>query len=203
MSESEQPFSSGTAFWCKTDALAPLLFYPWRYEDFAEEPLPVDGTISHGIEHILPYVAQSQGYLSGTVATAEYQSLYVANFQYMLGSIIREKLLPQGIIQFSSLPLPASLKKFIKSYEKVYIYGAGMQGNNCLISVGTEKIAGFIVSDGRCSFTEKSGKKIYELSEIAPAVDTGIIVAMNGMDGEQVKKTLVERGYNNYIDFLG
>lgn len=66
------PAALGTAFWCRTEALLPLLKYPWRYEDFDEEPLDIDGTISHALERILPYAALSRRFLTSWVVSEEY-----------------------------------------------------------------------------------------------------------------------------------
>lgn len=41
----------------------------WSYEDFDEEPLADDGTISHVIERSFAYVAQDAGYDTGIVMT--------------------------------------------------------------------------------------------------------------------------------------
>lgn len=57
----------GTVFWAKTKALKKLLNYPWKYDDFPEEPMAIDGTISHAIERILPYAAEDAGYDTKTV----------------------------------------------------------------------------------------------------------------------------------------
>ncbi len=41
-------------------ALAPLFDHGWKHTDFPPEPLPQDGTISHAIERVYPFVAQGQ-----------------------------------------------------------------------------------------------------------------------------------------------
>lgn len=52
----------GTVFWAKTDLFRKLLIFPWAYEDFCDEPFPVDGSIGHTIERIIPYLAEDAGY---------------------------------------------------------------------------------------------------------------------------------------------
>ncbi|MBR3246167.1 MAG: hypothetical protein IKF90_26265 [Parasporobacterium sp.] len=61
------PLSLGSSFWCKTAALEKLFRTEFTYEDFPDEPMPVDGTISHCIERLFPYVAADAGYYSGTI----------------------------------------------------------------------------------------------------------------------------------------
>lgn len=66
------PAALGTAFWCRTEALLPLLEYPWRYEDFDEEPLKIDGTISHALERILPYAALDRHFLTSWIISEKF-----------------------------------------------------------------------------------------------------------------------------------
>ena len=55
-------FPVGTMFWAKTKALDPLFNLKLNYEDYPREPLPVDGTMLHAIERMLPVVATKSGY---------------------------------------------------------------------------------------------------------------------------------------------
>ena len=76
LSEDRQPLTIGTAFWCKSDALRPLLEYDWKYEYFDDEPLPVDGALSHAVERSFSYVAQSKLYYTAMVMTDEYAGIF-------------------------------------------------------------------------------------------------------------------------------
>lgn len=67
----------GAMFWARCSALKPLFRHKWLYEDFPDEPLPVDGTISHGIERIYPAIVQSAGYLSGWIMPDTFVRLYI------------------------------------------------------------------------------------------------------------------------------
>lgn len=86
--EKHQPYVLGTSLWFRVKALLPLLKYEFEPTDFPAEPLPADGTISHSIERVFPYVAQSQGYYSGWVMTAGYASLYVEQLNHMLAGYV-------------------------------------------------------------------------------------------------------------------
>lgn len=90
LDEEEQPYVLGTSLWFRTEALLPLLEYPFQEKDFPAEPLAADGTISHAIERIFPYVAQSQGYYSGWVMTEEYAALYVEQMSRMAAGFAGE-----------------------------------------------------------------------------------------------------------------
>lgn len=61
------PLSLGSAFWCRTEAMEKLFTYPFTYEDFPDEPMPVDGSFSHCLERIFPYAAADAGFYSATV----------------------------------------------------------------------------------------------------------------------------------------
>ena len=55
-------FPIGTMFWARTKALAPLIELNLRYEDFPEEPLPIDGTMLHALERLLPLITEKAGF---------------------------------------------------------------------------------------------------------------------------------------------
>lgn len=83
ISENNMSLSFGTAFWCRTDALITLFELGWSYNDFPEEPLP-DPCISHAIERIFPYVAQSRGYLTGVVMNDAEAATEIENINAIL-----------------------------------------------------------------------------------------------------------------------
>ena len=77
----------GSIFWFRVDALKPLFDLQLDYDDFPEEPLGVDGTISHAIERIHPFIAQSRGYYSGHIYSDKFVKMHLTNLQYMLTAI--------------------------------------------------------------------------------------------------------------------
>lgn len=80
---------TNSMFWARTKALGPLLRYDWKYEDFEEEPSPVDGGLRHVIERILQFVAQDAGYYTGIVMTPEYAAIQTSAFFLMLQRDLR------------------------------------------------------------------------------------------------------------------
>ena len=63
--EASDPVSPlGTMFWFRTKAFKPLLEYPWKFEDFPNEPNNYDGTILHAVERLYSPMAQAMGYYS-------------------------------------------------------------------------------------------------------------------------------------------
>lgn len=59
-------FPIGSMFWARTAALKPLFDLGLAWDDYPEEPLPIDGTILHALERLLPYSADKAGYRYAT-----------------------------------------------------------------------------------------------------------------------------------------
>ena len=85
----------GSCFWFRPKAIKKLYAKEWKYDDFTAEPLPADGTISHAVERIYPFLAQDAGYyaavgMADTYAKIEYTdlmdyaSIYVTDQKFTL-----------------------------------------------------------------------------------------------------------------------
>lgn len=59
----ELAYPSGSVFWFKPKALTDL-FGRYTVDAFPPEPLPIDGTICHAIERLIPYYASRQGFFT-------------------------------------------------------------------------------------------------------------------------------------------
>ena len=55
-------FPAGTMFWCRPAALRPLFDLRLQWEDFPAEPVPMDGTILHALERMLPVIVEHAGF---------------------------------------------------------------------------------------------------------------------------------------------
>ena len=75
----------GGMFWFRPRAMQKLFAYPWRREDFPEEPSSeTDGNIMHAIERIFPFVAQDAGYYSGWLLSDQFAGLEITSLNYLL-----------------------------------------------------------------------------------------------------------------------
>ena len=138
--ESRQPISIGTAFWCRSKAIRKLMDFGWKEDDFPDEPMPVDGTISHAIERIFPYVAQDAGFVSTTVMTDMYAQEQYSYLSGVLGqcmTIIKDASIGTSINDLYDIERYIERKRGItekfRTFNKIYIYGAGAVGKRALL----------------------------------------------------------------------
>ena len=108
------PLSIGNCFWARYDALEPLFDLYFDYNDFPNEPMPGDGTISHALERIYGYVAASRGYYSEIVMTEEYGRSEMFNFNYMLTSTM--KAITSGKDEFLNYGTFITFYRLLKQY---------------------------------------------------------------------------------------
>ena len=59
-------FPVGTMFWARPQALKPLFDLRLDWTDYPPEPLPIDGTMLHALERLLPVVCRHAGYTHAT-----------------------------------------------------------------------------------------------------------------------------------------
>ena len=49
-------FPVGTMFWCRSEKLSTLINMELTWNDYPKEPIPIDGTMLHAIERIIPFL---------------------------------------------------------------------------------------------------------------------------------------------------
>jgi lipopolysaccharide biosynthesis protein len=59
-------FPVGTMFWARPAALQRLVGARFGPEDYPVEPLPIDGTMLHALERLLPLIVEAAGYRCAT-----------------------------------------------------------------------------------------------------------------------------------------
>lgn len=193
--------SLGTVFWCRTKALAPLLCYEWKYDDFDDEPMPDDGTISHAIERILPQIADYCGY----------QTCIVCNDQYCIREIERMK---EDVFRFISknndngldhlerwLDVQNLTIKAFLDFKRVYLFGAGEYGRKRLAqirSLGFEP-SGFVVSDLKGNDDIVDGLHIFKIEMIDDIDDVMILVTVGILFRDEIVEYLKENRIKNFV----
>ncbi len=201
--EKKLSFSYGNVFWCRTNALSPLLNADNLHNAVLRE-LIEKNMLWSTLEKLYPYIAQSRGYYSGVVMTEEYASVYTANYHYMLGKIVKDILLDRGIIEFKNVRrINPRLVEFCQRHDRIYLYGAGECGNECLVYLRMRGICveGFIVSDGRRIDNVISGINVSELSEIEIKPKMGIVLALGVTHSKEIGVILEEKGMHDYIQY--
>ncbi len=164
ISKSHQPLSIGTSFWAKTEALKKLLDYPFVLEDFIDEPLPSDGTMSHAVERVLPFVAQNAGYATGVLESTDFASRRMSFFEQVVANSTHTRY----------------LRDYVVLHEKCYIYGCGKIATtvtNMLLNESS-KIIGYVVTDSKNNPSEFLGKPVYSIDDINIDRQTGLILAL-------------------------
>lgn len=192
----ESPITLGTVFWAKVDALKKLLNIEWKYEDFDEEPLRDDGTISHAIERILALVAQDAGYDTAWIMTDLYASQYIEMMKVSLKKtydVLNENYGITTLVELDAFNLEGQqLKAFCDMHQETYVYGKGVYATKCfkiLKSVGAV-INGFIVSEKKCTDESFFGYPVLQKEEIRFRKEMGIIVAVGAKYQEEILSNL-------------
>ena len=77
-------FPAGGMFWFRTKAMKKLMDRNWTYDDFPDEPLPVDGTLGHSFERIYCFAAQSEGFYSAWLMNEGFVSTEITSLSYII-----------------------------------------------------------------------------------------------------------------------
>lgn len=205
ITEDKMPFTIGTVFWAKTRALKKLFEKKWNYDDFPKETMPIDGTISHAIERIFGYVAQDAGYKTGTIMSNRYASWLLLSAQEHMRTMFyqlqkREKV--YNMAQIINLDeREEKLEDFCSQYNTIYIYGAGSYGRSLYHFVKDRgwRIEGFVVSTQKRAFPTVESLKVWELQELDPYENLGIIIGVSYEYRNEVESMLDAGGFKNYI----
>lgn len=200
LNENMTPITQGTCFWAKTAALRKLFEYEWTYEDFPDEPMPNDGTISHAIERILAYVAQDAGYETGWVMTDQYAGNYIdklVNYLRISLEVFQKEfnLLDMYSVQNWEGDMNR-LKDFTERYDIIYVYGIGKISNR--IRYMLKRIAftptGYVVTRKKENENDIDGISIKELREITINKNTGFVMAVGRKNTLEIVVQLMSLG---------
>lgn len=209
LNQEKKPLSVGTAFWAKTTALKKLFLYEWKYEDFDEEPLVDDGTISHAIERIFVYVAQDAGYKSGIVMTDAFTGERLEYIQTTMTDAFSWMEKTQGIYDIARMYETFSLldvwKINLKRYSDVYIYGAGIWGRRCksILELADITVAAFLISNKTENVIDVLGVPVIEINEVRLCEKDAVIIAASQQNAKEIEAQLrrINPDFNNVFFF--
>lgn len=201
------PMMLGTAFWCRTEVLDKIYKRKWKYEDFPDEPLANDGTISHGIERLLTYLAQDKGLLVGDVMTTKNAGKIKEKSQILLKQSFAI-LKNIGIYNARDLKNASSkidsLIEFFNLHDNVYLYGAGQIGKRCLklLYIYDCVPTGFVVTSVDNNPTEINGIHVYQFDQIDEAdKKVGFIITVAKKIQNEIEYELYKRGISEFLEF--
>lgn len=206
--EEDRVPSVGSFFWIRSECLKKLYGLQWKYSDFVDEPMPDDGTISHAVERIFPYLAEDIGLKSGIIMTEEYSVWLIEYSRECMGKMLSLLHSKSGLYSMHSVAVCGDLEKemilYAKKYNRVYIYGAGEWGNRIYHYLISKEIVpcGFIVSSGEAGKTA-SGLPVCELDDLEYGDDVGIIVAVAIMKQDEIVNNLKRFGIEDYFIGVG
>lgn len=195
------PLTLGTAFWAKTAALKKLFEMDWKYEDFDEEPLRNDGTISHAIERILAYVAQDAGYKTGWIMTDRYAGELLERSQSALERAfdrLNESLGIRNVAGLNSFEQRREeMTSFLDRFQHFYIYGAGVIGRSCLAMLESSRKfpRAFLVSKMRGDHRDVRGIPVREFDADSIEDDSAILVAVDERNQKDVLQTIRDANF--------
>lgn len=195
----KSPITLGTVFWTRVSALKKLFEIKWEYDDFDEEPMKNDGTISHAIERVLGYAAQDAGYDTGWVMTDRYAGKrmdYIEKTLKMAFDILESSFGISDIKELNVFETQSNaLKKFADKYRYIYIYGAGEIGQKCLkMLYGVQKVpAAFLVSDVKQNPVNVLEVPVYSIHQINLNDESGIIIGVSKKYQEEVIQEIKKR----------
>ncbi len=198
----------GTVFWCKTSALKKLFGYNWKIEDFDQEPLKINGTISHAVERIFPYAAKDEGYKTKFCICLEYAEKLITIQNNILNqsfAIFKEIGLENvdNIYEYENLKCKCT--SYFVAHKKVYLYGAGKIGKlylkfakhcQCEPAAFLETVKNPIKNNKDMELP------VIALDDIKDWNDCGIIITVGDGKREELENILYNRGIKDYIYYL-
>ncbi|MGB8382787.1 MAG: rhamnan synthesis F family protein, partial [Dermatophilaceae bacterium] len=77
----------GGMFWCRPEAVAPIVRHPWTWDDFPDRAQWVDGGLAHVIERLYAYAAMQGGYHVRCAMNADWAEINYTFLEYKLQRI--------------------------------------------------------------------------------------------------------------------
>lgn len=202
-----ESLSIGTVLWGKSEALTKLFDYDWSYEDFPIEPLSDDGTISHAIERCFPFVAADGGFTTISAMNDAYAAKRIETSDEVIMDFVQLIGDLKGIRTVNKIrSLAKQLNNLYESSKnkRVYIYGAGKYGRECLcllLNKGIDPKAFIVTSKNNCD-EKYLGYDVISLDQYQPKEEDLIIIALGEKNTKEVLDTLSSKCISNYVFYI-
>lgn len=193
----------GTVFWSRTCALNKMLKYEWDYDEFPDEPMPIDGTVSHALERLLAFAAQDAGYETGTIMCNSYAEKLMGILQYNMFNMFGVLRNIAPIKNIKELTEISRIESFYNCYKHIYLYGAGKVGKQCLKimrSINCEP-DGFLVTQKK-EGEDTDNIPVIGVEQLDVTDDVGVIITVGKRYKEDIENVLKDKGIKNYMFFV-
>lgn len=200
------PITYSTAFWAKSKALLKLFSKNWKYTDFPDEPMRNDGEINHAIERILEYVVKDAGFEVKIALSTSYAAFFISQLNAEIKNLWEQLDRTIGIRYYSGLDCYQftvdKIRNFARKYDKIYLYGGGKKGKQCLTIcrlIGI-KPKGFIITNPE-GINEVEGLPVLSSLDVELDESVGIIISVGIAFQQEVEEELKKRGFGEYVIF--
>lgn len=204
----KMPITLGSVFWCRTEAIKKVLEYNWKYEDFPDEPLPSDGTISHAVERIFAYAAQDTGFTTEWILCPKYAGSLILKSQVQMEKtyrLLKKNYIARNLAELKKFDRQKErIEQFCLSCKKVYLYGAGEEGRKLAgwIYRWGLTVDGFIVTQKSIGQQMVFGMPVYEFRSVEMDKTVGIIIATGPKFCHEIEETIIRRGGIKYYKLI-
>lgn len=188
MSETKAPFRVSSNIWIRGSILK-------RLKGIKEKDYQY-------LSYMWSYIAQSAGYYSGIVESADYAAMNEINLQYYLNQIVTQIRRQYGgfetFFEMKKKIFQGALSAFCRKNQRLLIYGTGYIAR--MYRDMLPDVEAFIVSDGRKNEKELDGLPVKYLSEIVVERDKyGIVLCLDEKNQAEVLPLLKKYEIENYI----
>ncbi|WP_019552561.1 rhamnan synthesis F family protein [Propionispira raffinosivorans] len=174
-------FGYAGSFWCRTEILTALFKKNFNIEQWVTTEF--EEARRKALYRILIYMAQSAGFYSATLETAEYASVANVDLQYLLQKLVNRAQVEFGsreFVSFINAWRDKQMIEFARKHKKIYIYGAGDYGTGIceILQKAGVYVNGFLISNGQKKLSIKWPISIEYISDMNFIDNIGIIIAV-------------------------
>jgi len=201
--EDDPPITFATCFWAKTDMLKKLYSIDWKYEDFPDPAVNIDGDLNHSVERIFKYLLKDRGKDEAICISDRYMAYHYTQVHSGM-QFMWEQLKKVGVHSISELMLfpkiSKALRAFSERYRYIYIYGAGNRAASVFnfSALAGIRIDGFTVTTLSENQKEYLGLPVIEYGKEISS-ESGIIIGVGLKQQKEVISIIKNGGKQDYL----